>query len=179
MPHLVLIRHAHSAQNRNTKANAWGLSERGIAQCEPLANRVGAYAPTVILTSEEPKAALTGQLVAQRLGIACHLAPNLHEHRRETTPWFESVTDFEAAVKRMFHQPNRLVFGEETAREALARFSNAIDSVIDTYPNQSVGVVTHGTVMALYVAQRTGEDAFAVWKALQMPDVIAFNSLSF
>jgi hypothetical protein len=33
-------------------------------------------------------------------------------------------------------------------------------------------VVSHGTVISLYVAQRTGLDGFEVWSGLELPDLV-------
>ena len=169
---LILIRHAHSAQNPNLPAHQWGLSGRGIAQCADLVKRVANYAPSVILTSDEPKAMQTGELVAEQLGVACRIYPDLHEHRRETAAWFERVEDFETTIKQLFDRPDDLVFGEETATAALKRFSAAIDRALAEYLDQRVAIVSHGTVIALYVARKTNQAAYPFWKTLQMPDMI-------
>ena len=72
-------------------------------------------------------------------------------------------------------QPQSLVFGGETANQAHQRFSRAIASAIETHHGQNVAVVSHGTVMTLFVARAAGLEPFHFWKRLDMP---AFAVLS-
>ncbi|MBX6342603.1 MAG: histidine phosphatase family protein, partial [Thermomicrobiaceae bacterium] len=65
---------------------------------------------------------------------------------------------------------------EESADEAHARFSAAIDRALARHPTGTLAVVTHGTVMALFVARATGQEPFALWRRLQRlgtPAVVA------
>lgn len=67
------------------------------------------------------------------------------------------------------------MLGNETANDALNRFVRALDEVVTSYPSENVAIVTHPTVMSLYIASRTGTDCYGYWKRLGMP---AFAVLS-
>jgi broad specificity phosphatase PhoE len=82
---------------------------------------------------------------------------------------------FEAKIKRFFDEPSSLVFGRETAEQALARFSAAVTEVLDCHPTGSVAIVAHGTVIALWAARLTGDDPFAFWKRLGLPACVVFS----
>jgi hypothetical protein len=62
-----------------------------------------------VVTSEEPKAAETAEIVAEHLGLAWTSASGLHEHDR-TGATFGTREDFELAAKTFFDNPGRLVW---------------------------------------------------------------------
>jgi broad specificity phosphatase PhoE len=69
---------------------------------------------------------------------------------------------------RIFATRAQPVLGRESAEAALARFSAAIERVIAPIPHgHTLVVIAHGTVIALFVARRTGRDAFELWKRLE------------
>jgi len=174
MPNLILVRHSLPNIVPTIPADQWSLSEAGRQRCEPLADKLAAYHPDVFITSTEPKAIETGRIVADLLDKPCETAEGLHEHERRDVG-FGSVEWFEGLVASFFKAPQSLVFGSETANQAHQRFSRAIADIIQTYPEQNVAVVTHGTVMTLFVARAAGLEPFPLWKRLGLP---AFTVLS-
>jgi hypothetical protein len=42
---------------------------------------------------------------------------------------------------------------------------------VEKLPDDAV-VVTHGTILSLYAAARTGRDAYELWRGLELPDVV-------
>lgn len=144
----------------------WRLSEEGRARCGPLVDRLAPYEPRMLLSSTEPKALETAQLIAPALGLEVELSDGLRETERRTVPWLER-NELEQGIRGLFERPDEVVYGEECANAALARFEAAVEGL----PEPAV-VVTHGTVMSLYVAARTGRDGFEVWRGLELPDVV-------
>jgi broad specificity phosphatase PhoE len=126
------------------------------------------------VTSRERKASATGALVAARLALPTVVADGLHEHQREHVGWL-SNSAFEQAVSAFFTQPNELVFGEETASQASARFDAAVRDVLAAHPGQTLAIVSHGTVMTLFVAQHAGVAALPFWKCLGMPAIVVLS----
>jgi len=166
---LLLIRHSAPEIVPGVPAREWRLCEEGRRRCEALAERVHVYAPRVIVSSVEPKARETAELVAARLGVAVQTADGLHEHERDNVG-FLGRAEFDAAVGDFFARPDDLVLGRETAAQALDRFNRAVVDVLATQRSGAVAIVTHGTVMSLFVAARTGVDPFAFWRDLALPD---------
>jgi broad specificity phosphatase PhoE len=78
----------------------------------------------------------------------------------------------------LFEHPDELVLGYETADEAHARFARAVADVLSSHPSGNLVIVTHGTVMTLFIA-RAGSaghfDPIPFWKGLGLP---AFAVLS-
>jgi broad specificity phosphatase PhoE len=171
---LILIRHSQSQPEPGRPASQWPLTAEGRRRCIVLADRLAVYAPDVIVTSRERKAGETGALVAARLGQPVAVADGLHEHQREHVGWL-SNQEFEQAVVAFFTRPDELVFGEETADQAGARFNAAVRDVIASYPGQNVAIVAHGTVITLFVAQHAGMAPLPFWKRLGMPAIVVLS----
>lgn len=171
---LILIRHSQSQPEPARPASQWPLTQAGRQRCVALAERLAAYAPDVIVTSRERKADETGALVAAQLGLPAMAADGLHEHLREHVGWLPNPA-FEQAVTAFFTRPDDLVFGEETAGQAGARFDTAVRDVLAAHPGQTVAVVSHGTVITLFVAQHAGIAPLPFWKSLGMPAMVVFS----
>src|SRR5512146_382347 len=122
---LILVKHARPLVIPGMPAPRWTLSDAGRAACEPMARALAPWRLDVLLASEEPKAAETARLAGERLGVPWRTAPDLHEHDRAGSPFFASEAAFAAAVETLFMRPGELVYGRETADDALARFSAA------------------------------------------------------
>jgi broad specificity phosphatase PhoE len=172
---LVFMRHSQTQPESGIAAREWQLTAEGRRRCVPLAAKLSAYNLDLIVTSTERKAIATGQLAAQKLGIPCQIAGDLHEHKRETAPYFDTMEEFQAAIRALLTKPAELVFGEETGQEARDRFAEAVKSVMRSNPRENIGIVTHGTVLSLFVSHLTGEEIFAFWQALGMPAIVAFS----
>jgi broad specificity phosphatase PhoE len=173
-PRLILIRHSQSQADPERPAGQWPLTEEGRRRCGPLAERLAAYAPDVIVTSHERKAIETGNLVAARLKLPFSSADGLHEHQREHVGWLPNPA-FEQAIAAFFARPDELVFGEETAAQACARFEAAVWSIVDAHPDQTIALVTHGTVMSLFVAAHARLAALPFWQSLGMPAIVVLS----
>jgi broad specificity phosphatase PhoE len=170
---LILIRHSQSQPQPDRPASQWPLTEEGRRRCIALAARLAAYAPDLIVASRERKASETGALAAAQLGLAVEVAAGLHEHLREHVGWLPNP-DFEQAVADFFAHPDALVFGEETAAQAGARFDAAVQTVLEAHPGKNIAIVAHGTVIALFAAQHAGLDPLVFWKRLGMPALVVF-----
>lgn len=165
---LILVKHAMPDVIPGVPAREWHLSEAGRARCGALAQRLEAYHPDLVVTSDEPKAVETGALLAKSLGLPLETAPGLHEHERRHVPYMDRGR-FEACVADFFDRSDVLVFGEETAAQARERFTSALLPYLEAMSFRAPVVVTHGTVMTLFVRALVPVDAFAFWKRLGLP----------
>jgi len=168
MRKLILVRHSNSKLDPDIPPHEWGLTDHGAARCIPLAEILSKHKPGIIITSVEPKARQTGEIIAKTLGTPCLTAANLHEHEREVGGIL-SKDAFCALIADLFAIPDVLIFGLETARDALDRFSEAVGSVMADYPGRNVAIVTHGTVMSLYYGSISGDNSFNFWRQLGLP----------
>ena len=140
---LVLAKHSEPILEPGVAPSRWRLSEGGRRGGVLLGGYLARYRPGVVVCSEEPKAVETARLAAGRLG-AEHLAfPGLHEHDR-TGATFLGAEDFDQSARTFFANPGKLVWGNETAKQALERFDGALRAVLDSREDEVVAVVTPG-----------------------------------
>jgi len=165
--HLILLRHSLPDIRRDIPAAEWHLSAEGISRARTFARRLHPNDAACVFTSREPKAIETAQAIAAELGLDVEAVPGLHEHERPRAQML-SREAFEQSVRDLFARPRELVFGAETADQARRRFTLAVMRLIAP-STADVIIVTHGTVMALFVAEATGVEPFAFWKRQEMP----------
>ena len=174
MAALLLVKHSLPEIVENTPASGWKLSAEGRGRCKRLADRLAKYKPDRIISSTEPKAKETAELIAKELGLSTNIFEGLHEHERSTVG-FLSKDKFEEAVHEFFTRPSELVFGSETAEQAFQRFHSVIDSVLKKFPNQTTVIVAHGTVISLYVSHFNEIFALSLWKELGLPSFVVLD----
>ena len=169
MRKLILIKHASPEVNLEAPPEAWRLSPEGRAKAELLAQRLAPLALAVVVTSEEVKAAETGDVLGRALSAPVERAAGLGEHDRSNVPQMPT-REFISTMELVFRKPRQLVLGRETAAGALARFRNALDDEIESHRDKgTIAVVSHGTVIALFLAEITGKPAFEYWRRMKLP----------
>jgi broad specificity phosphatase PhoE len=171
---LILIKHATPRIEPDVPASQWQLSAEGRLQCGRLADALAPYAPEVIFCSVEPKAQETAELLSQRLSVPCESIEGLHEHERDNAPYLPQV-EFERLVGEVLRQPERLVFGTETGRDAFRRFDRAVAQVLAGTDARRIAVVAHGTVISLFAEKHVGCDPAELWRQLACPSLVVMN----
>ena len=174
MRRLILIKHASPLVIPGTSPEKWNLSDKGRESCNALADSLREFQPATIVSSTEPKAIETAQLVAAQLKIDTSTAENLHEHDRSNVPHMRSG-EFISHMEVFFRKRHERVLGRETAHEAEERFAGAVDAVLARHADGNVAVVSHGTVIALYLARHGGKKPFELWREMGLP---SFATLS-
>ena len=174
MKYLILVKHSLPEILEQLPAREWHLSEEGARRAGVLADKLRPYQPDVILTSVEPKAVQTAEIVANALALEMMVAPNLHEHERSRIPFLAQEV-FESRIQEFFEKPDELVVGNETAEQAHDRFQQAVSSVLKTYADQTIIIIAHGTVISLFVSHLTGVPAFPLWKQLGLPAYLVLD----
>ncbi|KAB8140386.1 histidine phosphatase family protein [Chloroflexia bacterium SDU3-3] len=178
MPKLILVKHSLPTLDPAAPAASWRLAPEGLRRCRALAEHLRAYAPGQIVSSAEPKAQATASAVADALAMPWRVAEGLEEHHRRSAPFLADEA-FRQAVAAMFDRPGELVFGEETADQAAARFGRAVDALAQPAPADPLVVVAHGTVIALHLARRAGVAPFPLWSRLGLPSFVSVELPSY
>jgi 2,3-bisphosphoglycerate-dependent phosphoglycerate mutase len=161
---LLLVKHALPDIEPEVPAQHWQLGSQGRAQSLKLAEAIRPHRPGVVLTSQEPKAAETGQIVADVLELPRRTVSGLHEQDNIGTPYFDTAEAFGAAVQGLFTEPDKRAYGNESAVEALARFERGVAEALEPHPDETAVIVTHGRVGTLFIAAHNAIDVFAFWK---------------
>jgi broad specificity phosphatase PhoE len=90
-----------------------------------------------------------------------------------------SPSEHERVNARLFSEFDQRVIGRESAREAQERFAAAMRSELDRTDTGNLIVVTHGTVMSLFVSQHNNLDPFQLWKRLECTSFIVLEQRSY
>ncbi|MBL8771782.1 MAG: histidine phosphatase family protein [Phenylobacterium sp.] len=168
---LILVRHGRPAIDPATPSTTWSLCPEGRAGCEKLADRILDYAPTTIVSSPEPKALETAQVLAARAGLPVEVDPGLHEHKRHHLS-FGTEEAFRQRIAAVFAKPSEPVGGQETAHEAAERLAAALAR----HQGAPLLAVTHGTVLSMYLGEKLDCDAHDLWRSLHMPDAFVLDA---
>lgn len=172
--YLILVKHSVPQLEPDHPASTWKLSEEGRLRAHRLAEQLEDFAPEVLVSSEEPKAKETADILGDQLRLPVRILPGLREHDRSKVP-FLSHAAFQRAIREFFQQPDELVFGGETANQAHARFYGAVHSVLKEHIDKTVVIVTHGTVISLFVSRLTGSSDLELWSKLGLPSLVAMD----
>ncbi len=165
--------------NTVTPASEWRLSEEGRRRCHPLAHRLKAHTPASIYSSTEPKARDTALLLAEELATTFITRRGLEEQHRDNEPWLDDAEEFDNMISGVFANPEMLVFGQETANQALDRFDAAIQRTIQDTAESNRIVVCHGTVISLFLSRHTGTEPMDVWRRLTLPSFVVLKTPEF
>jgi broad specificity phosphatase PhoE len=117
-------------------------------------------------------------VIAAELGLRATVVDGVQEFDRPAAPW-QSKADRERENVAIFGDPNRRIFGAESGRDALDRFSAAIRSELDQTREQNLVVITHGTVISLFVAAHNPVNAFDLWRDLECCSFVVVDGRSF
>jgi broad specificity phosphatase PhoE len=172
--YLILVKHSLPEIAADQPANQWKLSTEGRLRVHRLAAKLRRFGPEVILTSSEPKAKETAELLAGLLQLEIQVTEGFHEHDRTHTPFLNQAA-FQACIHEFFQKPDLLVFGGETADQAHTRFEGAVETGLRAHPDKTVIIVSHGTVISLFVARRTGLSDWQLWNELGLPAFVAMD----
>ena len=172
--YLILVKHSMPEIDEARPANTWTLSSEGQLRAQRLADQLENFVPQVILSSPEPKAKETAAVIANRFQLDMQTVPDLHEHDRSHVPFLPHDT-FKILIRDFFQKPDELVLGDETANQAHARFYRAVHAILNEHPNKTVVIVSHGTVISLFISRLTGSSDLELWNRLGLPSFVAMD----
>ncbi len=172
--YLILVKHSLPEIEEGRPAREWSLSQEGRLRAHKLSGLLEAFRPEVIVSSPESKAKETAEMISEKLHMEIRVVRDLQEHDRSNVSYLSQAA-FQASMREFFQRPGELVFGRETANEAHARFYQALHGILNEYRNKTVVVVTHGTVISLFVSRLTGSSDFELWNRMGLPSYIGID----
>jgi broad specificity phosphatase PhoE len=174
MSFLILIKHSLPEIKEDIPAREWNLSDMGKVRAEKLAGRLKPYRLEALVSSVEPKAQQTAEIVGGVLGLTYATAKNLHEHDRGNAPFYPKQ-EFQSVVRKFFEMPDTLIFGAETANQVLGRFRDALELTLNSFAGRRTAIVTHGTVISLFVSSLTRINPYRFWQRLGLPAYVVLD----
>jgi len=168
---LILVRHGRPVIDPDTPPTQWTLCLEGREAVAALAEKLTPFGAKAAISSPEPKALQTAEIIAARLGLTVEVDPGLHEHKRQHLS-FGTEEDFRERIAQVFANPHVPAPGGESAQQACERLA----ATLARHPVRPLVAVTHGTVLSLYVAKLLGLDAHDLWRNLRTPDAFVFDA---
>ena len=172
---ILLAKHSQPAVDPSTSPSAWTLSTAGRRRALALAASLRHHNPTRIVASPETKAIETAEIVGASLHLEVEVLDGVREHDRPLLAFATSRDAFESAIEASFARPEEVIYGGESIETASRRLHAAIGSVLASPRGGTPLVVTHGTVLAAYVAAITDQNPFLLWRRLDLPSWIALD----
>jgi broad specificity phosphatase PhoE len=99
---------------------------------------------------------------------------DLHENDR-TGLGFVPRDELNRRIRQFYEQPARQVIGAETANRAFERFAAAVEGIVSEGYRRPVAIITHGTVLSLFVARKNMIDPFDLWARLALPSYVVLD----
>ena len=165
MKKLVLIKHSLPEIDPSIDARDWRLSEEGRQRCVWLAGQLASAGLTSIVSSQEPKAAETAELLGEHLGLPVAVRQGLHENDRTGFPFIEARSAWEQRFVEFFASPSERLIGNESADDAFSRFDAAVRASVQQ-ASGNIAIVAHGTVISLFASRYNPMDVFELWQSL-------------
>ncbi len=170
--HVYLIRHAAVTPRPDLPGSRWYLSPDGRAAAEKLGEEPYWGELRGIHTSVEPKAVATAQRIAAANELPIRIERDLREVQGRA--WVETGYAEQVHAYLSGNTPE----GWEPLDDARARVLGCIDGIVGRHTDLSVGIVSHGIVLTLYlsdVMELSLEEAIALWESIRFPDVAVFD----
>lgn len=172
MNRVILVRHAEPQVEIEIPASAWSLTTRGEQSTRRLVHRLATLRPGMIVASPERKALQTAALLVEGLELSLQQDERFSEQGADVGAFYPDYADFRARVEEHFARPDEVVFRGESSHAAAERFANGVASIGEQSINGVPVIVSHGRIMASWLASVTGEPAIGIWDALRMPDLL-------
>lgn len=173
-PTLIIVRHARPEVDPEHPAASLPLAEEGRHAALALGERLHMLGPLQIIASDEVKAIQTGDAIAPGQSIASD--ERFGEQGRGSVPFLAAEAFRECAIAH-FREPNAVILGEESSREAANRLNTAIGDLMSTQRDDAIpAIVSHGRIISAWLTEHArpehGERPAAdrLWASLQMPD---------
>lgn len=168
---LVLIRHAEITADPDAPSHTWELSVDGRAKAAELAMHPVLADVELIASSPEPKALATAKAIAGDRPII--VAEGLRELDRRALGWVATAEEYADLVRSILERPTESIRRCETAAAAGQRISRAIEDLWSANPHRSLGVVSHGIVLTVYLSALQGLPTPdpSIWRRIALPDL--------
>lgn len=172
---LYLVRHSQVSVRPERPGPEWHLSEEGRTAIEALGQEPRWATLGRLYTSPEPKAVATSQRLAAPHGLLIVIEGGLREV--ENRPWVGE--GYAERVRR--YLAGEVIDPWEAKAGALNRVRACLAAISGRHPEGDVGVVSHGLVLTIYLADLLRLDAAAayeLWSRLKLPDVAVVDPVA-
>jgi broad specificity phosphatase PhoE len=171
---IILAKHSPPEIVPEVISHRWVLSKEGGQRCDWLAGEFAAHQVRRLYSSLEPKTLETAALVAVHMALPVVPRADLHENDR-TGLGFVPRDELNHRIHQFYEQPAQQVIGAETANRAFERFAAAVEGIMSERHRRPIAIITHGTVLSLFVARKNMIDPFDLWARLALPSYVVLD----
>lgn len=162
---VLLLRHGRTAWNLERRIQGQldsGLDDVGVAQARAAAERIAAYRPALLWSSDLSRARDTAVAVGEATGLEVVTDPRLREYHlgslQGTT--YDEIAETMPEVFAGFRRGDYAAADGESTAEVAARVSAALRDLLAVVPPGGLGVaVSHGAAIRVGLAELMGWDA--------------------
>ena len=151
MPYLYLIRHPLTHVDPTRPSAEWDLSEQGRQQVDALISAPFWKGVAALYSSEQMKALGPAKMIGESYQIPVTALPGIAEVRRDKQV-YRTNSSHQLILQEFFKSPDKVIEGWERAAAALDRFVQSTQHVVKNHPNESIALLSHGTILTLYTA---------------------------
>ena len=176
----TFLRHAETIKDPNRPAPEWDLTPDALSKINEYISEGKFEGITKLYSSTESKAVATGKPVLNHLNeiypeLQIIEFPEFVEVKREKK--FLTDEEFLDQKNRELRNLDKIENGVESANQALARFESGIQKIEDMNSSENILIITHGTIMTLYVAKVNNdfENVFENWKKLKFCELVVLG----
>lgn len=184
MTKLILVRHGQTVWNHEMKYQGHAdieLSPIGRQQAARVARRLRDIPVTAVYTSDLKRAFDTARIIAAAHNLPVVAMPQLREIK--FGDW-EGLTSEEIncrwpdCIRRLYTEPETLTIpGGETFRQLKERAQQAVTTMVQRHPDETVVAVSHGGTIRTIICAALGVSLNRVWNIRQ--DNTAVNILEY
>jgi uncharacterized phosphatase len=167
----IFVRHGESVSNAHPELAALPakegdrLTELGRRQSQAAAEALGAFEPTVLLSSPMGRAAETAELIGERLGMVVSELPYIHELRESDNyasmrPEEQKLRRWSAWMAEHGNDPDYSWQGGETFNEVRGRVRRLKDELEREFAGGRPLVITHGLFLRFFLFDSLLGEAF-------------------
>jgi broad specificity phosphatase PhoE len=173
MTRLILIRHGQTAWNAESRWQGQvdvPLNSNGLEQARRLADELAGEGIQVIYTSDMQRALQTVKPLASLTGALVLIDPRLREINQGDWQGL-LVSDIMVRYGELFQrrQADPLAVappGGETLEQVRWRAYRVLDEILEKHPNETVAIVGHGFVIALFRLRLENRPVNEVWQLI-------------
>lgn len=151
MSFAYIITHPEVVIDPNVPVIEWSVSELGRKRTTAMLDQPWVKTLDLVYSSEERKAYQTAEIIANTLEIPLHTHSKLGEVNRSSTGFLEE-NELNKTVREFFSHPDKSIAGWEMANIAQERIVHTFSTVLQSHPEKTLGIVTHGMVSALLIS---------------------------
>jgi broad specificity phosphatase PhoE len=171
----LILRHAETIKNPDKHPKDWLLTPDALEKINEYISDGKFNSITKIVTSTEPKAVATVKPISTHLNLPITEVEEFVEVKREK----KFLTDEEFLIQKQkeLEVRNEKVNGVESGDEAITRFKLGIEKLEEEFKDESILIITHGTIMTLFLADCKNDflNIFENWKNLKFCELVELN----